>query len=323
MHSHKKPLVTITGPTSVGKTSFSIDLALNLQKDGISSTIINFDSLCFYKELLIGSARPQKNTMMNIPHELVGSYSIQHPINAFYFKEIACTIIDQLHTKSHIPILVGGSPFYIRALIKGMYNGISIPNDFKKNTREILNKNGIQYFYDYLEKNDPLSLINIHKHDHYRIIRAVEYHMFTKASIYKQKISLDNKQPYDFTKPINPSWNILNFFLDLPKDDHWKIIQKRTHGMINDGLIEETQNILNQGFSGREKPLQSVGYKEVQLFLKGELKSAEELEKRINISTRQIAKAQRTFFKKIIPVQKIHPKLYDVKSFINLLKNNL
>ena len=150
---------------------------------------------------------------------------------------------------------------------------------------------------------DPASWREIHPNDHYRITRAVEYHRQTGRRISSQKQVFEGLDPYDFSRPRVSQWQVLTMYLDIPRETHWKIIRGRTERMLKNGLLEETRDLLAQGFSSREKPLQSVGYKEVQDYLRGNLAGLENLSERIFLSTRQLAKSQRTFFKKI------HPKI--------------
>lgn len=301
-----KDVLIISGPTATGKTGLSINIA----KKFSNIEIINFDSLLFYKELNIGTAKPTKEEMDGIVHHLIGISSISKDYNAARFLEDALPIINKIHSKNKIPLLVGGSGFYIRALIKGMYKNISLSKAEQDKLQKKYEENGIDYFIDFLEKNDPKSLENLHKNDHYRLMRATEFFMASGEKISNRKSDFDQDNPYDFTKNIHPNWNIQHMYLDIPKEDHFHYIEKRAKKMIDDGLIKEVQKILSNGYTGKEKPLRSIGYKETIDFLSGKINSKEALIERISISTRQLAKAQRTFFKKVTP-----------KSTFNLLKN--
>jgi tRNA dimethylallyltransferase len=220
-------------------------------------------------------------------------------MNASQFIIEAKKIISGLHKNGHIPILVGGSGFYLRALIKGMYQCPSPSEQIVQANKELFEKEGIAPFLLQLKKIDPQSYSRLHPNDYYRIIRAIEFYQATNKPISEEKERLDSKDPYDFSKSQNLDWDIFHNYLDLPKDDHQLVIEKRTQKMIKDGLIEEVESLLQEGFSGKEKPLQSIGYKETLAYLQGQFKNRKEYIERINISTRQLAKAQRTFFNKI------------------------
>jgi tRNA dimethylallyltransferase len=307
MLDKKSPLLIISGPTASGKTATSLSLCEELKKRKQKAIIINCDSLLFYKELNIGTAKPSPEELELIEHQLINISSAKDPLNASSFKDLALKAIQQAHQKGKIPILTGGSAFYLRALIKGMGAVDSIPETIKNNLEELYKKEGILPIRTILKDHDRPSYDKIHENDHYRSLRAAQYWMANQKKFSDQKALLDKNDPYDFSKNDFPSWDILHLYLDLPKDEHWPYIQKRTSKMLEMGLIDEVQELLNHGFSGKEKPLLSIGYKEVQDFLNGLISTKEALEERISISTRQLAKSQRTFFQKITPKEEFHP----------------
>ena len=310
MPSPCKPILIIAGATATGKTQFSVELGKHLKDKSIAFKIINFDSLSFYRELNIGTAKPSIEERQGLPHEMFGHHSITSPLNAADFRREALLYVNELHQRDGLPILVGGSGFYIRALIKGMYPS---PNSWKSpclNSQEIYQREGIAPFLLYLKNHDPQSYATLHPNDHYRLIRAVEYHQSTGTPLSKEKEKWRTEQnPYDFSKGAHPQWKIITLYLNIPKSEHWKIIQKRTEQMLQKGLIKEVENLLQQGFKGEQKALQAIGYKETQDYLKGLLPHRESLRDKINISTRQLAKAQRTFFNKIHPKVSFNPLL--------------
>ena len=165
---------------------------------------------------------------------------------------------------------------------------------------------GIDAIIDYLKVNDPKSLVNHHQNDHYRLNRAALHFAMTGTPISLEKYSLDQLSPYDFSSIVHP-WEILHFYLDLPKDQHFEIIKARTSKMFSDGLMNEIENLSKNGFTLNEKPLSSIGYKEAILLRNGQFQSESECIERIAISTRQLAKSQRTFFKKISPKLSFNP----------------
>jgi tRNA dimethylallyltransferase len=296
-------LIVITGPTASGKTGTSINIAKyirdKLQKD---VAIINFDSLLFYKEISIGTAKPTPEECESIPHYLMNIESINHPLNAADYIELAKSKIDELHQQNIIPILVGGSAFYLRALLKGMYESPKTNENIRNEIDQLYNEGGISPIIAFLKINDPEALTYLHENDHYRLIRAMEFFKTSGTKISEQKKSLDMLDPYDFNQIVHP-WNILHLYLDLPKDVHQEIIKHRTLKMFEHGLIEEVETLLKNGYSTDLKPLQSIGYKEVIMLIQGQYPSKEDCIERIIISTRQLAKSQRTFF------NKIHPKI--------------
>ncbi len=308
-------LIIISGPTASGKTSMSIDLALHLQNNfKIKTAIINFDSLLFYKEISIGTAKPSLKERKSLPHYLIDIESISSPMNASHFIELAQKQLEQLMADEICPILVGGSAFYLRALLKGMYESPIDSNEAQSFIENLYKEKGIAPIVEILKLGDPETLVNLHLNDHYRLVRAAIHLQKTGEKISIQKKTLDDNLPYNFSKIIQP-WNILHLYLDIPKDQHFQIILKRTEKMFNDGLLEEINDLEKNGFSLKEKPLSSIGYKEAIEFKNGYFKNQQECIERIAISTRQLAKSQRTFFNKISPKLSFNPLIEKDKIF--------
>jgi tRNA dimethylallyltransferase len=302
-----KKIIIISGPTATGKTNTSIQLALHIQnKLGKKVAIVNFDSLLFYQEITIGSAKPTIEERQNIEHHLIDIASISSPLNAADFILLAQNKIEELFTQNKIVILVGGSGFYLRSLLKGMYEATTLDPKTADASEQIYQEMGIDYFINFLKTYDPDSLKNLHQNDHYRLRRAVLYFQTTGQKISEQKKIYDEHLPYDFSKNIH-NWDVLHLYLDLPKPIHQKIIEERTKNMFKLGFRKEIEDIKNNGFSLDEKPLASIGYKEIIQWMNGEFSSESECIERVIISTRQLAKSQRTFFKKVVPKIAINP----------------
>lgn len=281
----------ISGPTASGKTSTSIELA---KKFG--GEIVNFDSLLFYKELNIGTAKPSIEEQQNIKHHMLDTHSIKTPINAADYIKLALPIIKKLHQENKIVYLVGGSGFYLQALLFGMFPSNTSSDLVLEKSEKLYQSQGIEPFVEILKLNDFDSYQKYHYNDHYRIRRAVE-HFWSTGTPFSQ--SRNQMQTQKLTGPIfDLKWNVFHAYLDIDKEAHWKIIQARTEQMIKSGLIEEVKNLIIAGYTGEEKPLMSIGYKEAQDFLNSKLNTLEELSEKISIATRQLAKSQRTWFKK-------------------------
>lgn len=292
MENKKNSIIVVSGPTATGKTGFSIEIA-----QFFNAEIINFDSLVFYKELNIGTAKPTKDEMQNIPHHLVGTESIFSPINAADFTKKAIPIIKDCHNRGKIVVLVGGSGFYLQALLKGMYESTNTSLEILDRSEILYLKEGITPFLSVLKDNDPESFKLYHQNDHYRIRRAVEHFWQTGFKFSDARKEMDN------TKKLSPeklyNWTIFHAYLDIPKEQHFEIIQRRSQQMLRDGLIQEVEALLKDGADGSEKPLNSIGYKETISYLRGEFASEDEYLERLNINTRRLAKSQRTWFKKV------------------------
>ena len=292
MPSLKKYLV-ISGATATGKTSCSINLAKGL-KENIE--IVNFDSLLFYKDLNIGTAKPTLEEQGSIPHHLIDISDISAPLNASKYNEKCLNCLEEIWSRGAVPLLVGGSGFYLKALEEGMFPGGSPSPEAKTKVSEIFMTKGIEEVIRLLGQYDPKSAEKLHPNDEYRLTRALEFYFHTGESISdaSERFEKDKKENGLGLKSRAIG---LHFNLDVPKPEHFPIICQRTKTMLENGLLEETKEILSkEHITGEEKPLLSIGYKQAQMYLKGEFSSHEEMEERINIATRQLAKAQRTWF---------------------------
>ncbi|HLE11536.1 MAG: tRNA (adenosine(37)-N6)-dimethylallyltransferase MiaA [Bdellovibrionales bacterium RIFOXYD12_FULL_39_22] len=312
----QNPIFIISGPTASGKTALSIALAQAIEASSKRKVVVvNFDSLLFYKELNICTAKPSAHEMAIVPHELISFATIAAPINAAQYCEMATSLIEKLRRENKIILLVGGSVFYVRALIKGMYAkekchiGDLSDLEVRHRSNLLFSNEGIAPFLQILKEQDPLSYSSLHHNDQYRIIRAVEYFWSCGKKISDQKQAFDQNRPYDLTSSdIHPDWQLVHISLDIDKVAHQKIIQARTEAMFRNGIIEEVSELLAQGFSKETRPLQSVGPKEVLAFLNGEIPTISECVDRIVVSTRQLAKAQRTWLNKSNPKFKYDPR---------------
>jgi tRNA dimethylallyltransferase len=211
---------------------------------------------------------------------------------------------------------VGGSGFYLRALTEGMYPSSTVPEEIRKKSDDLYLSAGITPFWELLEKVDLDHFQKLAANDHYRIRRAIE-HWWCHTTPFSQAQKLWEQQKSAHSLQNLLPIDTVNLYLDLPKSEHWAIILERTKSMIQAGLIEEVKNLLNT-YTGLERPLQSIGYKETQSYLQGESpKSEEELIELIYLATRQLAKSQRTWFQKI-PKESFHPQNDKEKIFAYL-----
>lgn len=309
-------VVVISGPTATGKTDLAVELAKKFNGE-----IVNFDSLLLYKEIIIGTAKPTIEDQKEIPHHMIDVASIKHPLNAADYARQAFVIVEKLLTQKKIVFLVGGSGFYLQALLKGMYDSETTPIEIREKSDQLYEKNGIAPFLEVLDLNDPESFKRYHENDHYRIRRAVE-HFWTTGEALSMARSRKDQENLALERPCVHAWEVLHIYLDIPKEQHLPIIERRTESMLSKGLISEVQDLLENGFTGEEKPLQSIGYMESVDFLQGRISGVNELKEKIIISTRQLAKAQRTWFnrdkfKVVLNPLEERPKIFlQVEKFI-------
>lgn len=300
---NRPKVIIISGATATGKTALALDLAQDR-----NAHIMNFDSMLFYRELNIGTAKPSQEEQKQVTHSMIDICSIKDPMNAAIYNEQATPLAQKILKENKILILVGGSGFYIRAFIKGMYESTTSSSETKERVAKMLEELGPAGLYKKLNELDPKSAKLFHPNDAYRVGRALEHFFETGNSISLEKERFTENDPYNFAQNRFPDWNILHFYLDIAKSEHEGLIRKRTQSMIQNGLIEEVKQILQMPqVTGDEKALASIGYKESMSFIKGEISDLASLSDKISIATRQLAKSQRTFFKKINPKHTFDP----------------
>jgi len=301
----KNTVCIISGPTASGKTSTSIALA---KKFG--GEIVNFDSLLFYQEITIGTAKPTIEEQDGVVHHMIDNHSLKEPLNAAQYIKEALPIVEKLLSEDKIVFLVGGSGFYLQALLYGMFESKTTSKEVIEKSEQLYQKAGIEPFIEILKENDHTSFEQYHANDHYRVRRAVEHFWSTGEKLSDSRKNMDARRQQG--PMLKNNWNVFNVYLDLPKEQHWEIIQQRTKQMLQDGLVQEVEYLLNNGHSGEEKPLNSIGYKETVDFIRDKFENEEDYIERINISTRQLAKSQRTWFKKLN--HKVYHPLDDKKN---------
>jgi len=278
----KEPLLAICGPTGVGKSALAIFLAQHLKGE-----IINFDSIQFYKELNIGTAKPTKEEREKVPHHLYDLLELSDEFNAAKFIEIADKTIDEVLEREGLPILVGGTGLYLRALEYGLFP-VEIPEEIRKKVRFEAEKD-LKGLYEELKRLDPEYASKISSRDKVRITRALEV-IYTTGKPFSQ---FHKEHPFFGEK----RYNILKIGLNLPRKKLYEKINQRVIKMIEAGWIEEVKALLEKGYSPELKPFKAIGYKYIIQYLKERL-SLEKAIKLIQRDTRRYAKRQLTWFKR-------------------------
>ena len=275
-----KSIITIVGPTGIGKTDLSIFLAKSLK-----SEIISADSRQFYKEIPIGTAAPSKNELNNIQHHFIHNKSIKENYSVGEFEMEALSKIRTLHERYNTLIVVGGSGLYINSIIYGLDNFPKIDSKVRANLNKDLKDNGIEFLQNELKNNDALSYSKIDIKNPHRLIRALEIFRGT-GSTYSSFINNSKKQKREF--------KIINIGLTADRKIIYERINKRVDYMIENGLIKEAQMVYKHKDLNA---LKTVGYKELFEYLSGKCtldKAIDEIKK----NTRRFAKRQITWFKK-------------------------
>ena len=276
----KSKIILIAGPTASGKSNFAIKLAKK-----VDGEIINTDSMQIYREIKILNARPKVKETKNIKHYLYGFYSVKKNFSTGDWLKKTIKLIKQIHNKNKIPILVGGTGLYFRAIINGLVKIPSIPKKFRNKIRNNHRKIGQKKFYNNLIKLDPLVISKISPNDAHRSLRAYEVKKYTKISLYKW---------FEKTRKNFDENDFLKIYIDCPRDDLIKRINTRVNKMISLGAVNEVKKFRHLKISKDKTSNKVIGISEICKFLDGE-QNIDTTKEQISIKTRQYAKRQRTW----------------------------
>ncbi len=279
----KKPIIIISGPTAVGKTDLSIKLAEYLGTD-----IISADSMQVYTDMNIGTAKITPEEMNGIKHHLIDIISPFDEWNVMKFKEYALKAAEEIYKKGRIPIVAGGTGFYIQAFLKNVSFEDEPDNRIREELTDIVKERGAEYLHDILKECDPESADAIHANNVKRVIRAIEFYRLNGYPISKHNKEQEiNDSPFDY----------LYIVLTDNREKLYDRINKRVDVMISEGLIEEVIKLKNMGLDRTYISMQGIGYKEVFSYLEGET-NLEEAVEMIKKDTRHFAKRQLTWFRR-------------------------
>ena len=287
----KKNCIIIAGPTAVGKTNLALELAQHL-----SIPIISADSRQCFKELNIGVAKPSAEALQTVPHYFINSHSIHDEVNAVVFEQYALQKVQEIFTTHDTAIMVGGTGLYIKAFCEGIDALPEIDFSIRENIIISYHQHGLQWLQNEVEKNDPVYFSKGEIKNPQRLMRALEVKLSSGKSI--THFQTQQKKERNF--------NIIQIGLELNREALEKNINQRTNQMMEDGLFNEVKKL--QPYK-KLNALQTVGYKEIFDHLDGHI-SLEEAVEKIKINTRQYAKRQMTWFKKVIGVKWVSPQLH-------------
>ncbi len=279
MAKSEKFLIVVAGPTAVGKTDLSLKLASHFQ-----TVILSADSRQFYREMNIGTAKPDPGEQQGIPHYFIDSHSITEEYNAGQFETDALEILSEIFKTHEVAIVVGGSGLYVRALCEGMDEMPDVPSEIRKNLNEQLNQSGLRELSRQLAQLDPEYAKQVDTSNPQRVIRALE-------------VCLASGKPYSWFRSRQKKerpFRILKIGLDLPRTELYYRIDQRMDQMLAQGLLDETKQLLP--FKERNA-LQTVGYSEIFDFLEGKY-DWEETVRLLKRNSRRYAKRQLTWFKR-------------------------
>lgn len=275
-------VIVIVGPTSSGKTALSIKIAEKLK-----SEIISADSRQIYKFLDIGTAKPSEEELKKAKHHFISTLNPDKNFNVSEFEIESIKIISRMHSQQKIPLVVGGSGLYIKALVDGIFNTVDVDEELREKLTHQRKIHGNDYLYNKLKEVDPVSASKMLPQNYKRIIRALEVHHLTGKPIWM----LQN----EYKREINFEFN--QYGLNWKRKVLYENIEKRVDEMIESGLVEELKGVLEKGFDKKLNALNTVGYKEIISYLDGEI-SLERATELIKRNTRRFAKRQLTWFNK-------------------------
>lgn len=281
---NQKPMIILTGPTAVGKSALSVELAKK-----INGAVISADSMQVYRHMDIGSAKIMPEEMQGITHYMIDELEPDEEFHVVRFTTMAKEYLKEIYAAGKIPIIAGGTGFYIQALLYDIdFTEQQCDEAYRRQLEEQAKEHGAGYLHEMLRKVDPASAEAIHANNVKRVIRALEFYHLSG-----QKISEHNETERQKQSPYNFAYFVLN-------DERAKLyerIDKRVDAMIEAGLVNEVQKLKDMGCSWEMVSMQGLGYKEILAYLDGEY-ALEEAVYIIKRETRHFAKRQLTWFKR-------------------------
>lgn len=299
---NNRPLIILTGPTAVGKTALSIGLA-----KAADGEIISADSMQVYRKMNIGTAKIQQSEMQGVRHHLIDILDPGEDFNVVLFKKYALEAMKDIYSREKIPVVVGGTGFYIQALLYDI-NFEDNDNDmsYREELQTLAAEHGNSYIYDMLAGVDPESAEKIHENNVKRVIRALEFYKKTGM-----KISEHNEAESQKESPYNFEYFVLN-------DDRQKLydrIDRRIDIMLADGLLDEVRSLVDEGYSRDLVSMQGLGYKEMIDYIQ-ERYTLDEAVYTLKRDTRHFAKRQVTWFKREKQVTWVNKNEFDSEADI-------
>ncbi|MDO9578811.1 MAG: tRNA (adenosine(37)-N6)-dimethylallyltransferase MiaA [Candidatus Cloacimonadales bacterium] len=279
------PVIILQGPTAVGKSSVALEIARHFQTE-----IISADSRQVYKFMAIGTAKPSQPEQKKIKHHLIDIITPDQVYSAGDFEKDAAKIIKQLHSENKIPLVVGGTGFYVKALMEGIFQSPNVPQEIREKLKEQAAEKGSEFLHQKLQQIDPDSAIRANPNDLNRIIRALEVYEFTGKTI----TQLWQENPAE-----KKNFRFLNLLLTDEREKIYSRINQRVDEMMAAGLLDEAANLLQKGFAKTSPGLNTVGYKELIPYFENGV-SLDVCSDAIKQHTRNYAKRQMTWYRKVV-----------------------
>jgi tRNA dimethylallyltransferase len=288
-----KKLIAIVGPTATGKTALSVDIAKIFNGEVISA-----DSMLVYKYMNIGTAKPSPEEMAGVPHHMIDLVTPDVTYTVYDYQLEVFRRIELIAEKGVTPVLVGGTGLYVQSVLDGYKFGSAKKDDsFRRDILAVAQKLPINTLHKALQKVDPISAEKIHPHDLRRVVRALEFYRSTGQPISNQKKIPSHLHEMGFTT--------VRIGLTMSRELLYQRIEARVDHMIEKGLVEEVAQLHKNGYNMTHYAMQGLGYKQISLYLSGEMSIDEAIEQ-IKKETRRFAKRQFTWFQRDKKIHWMH-----------------
>ena len=281
--AEKTKVIVICGPTGIGKTSLSLSLA-----KAFNGSIVGADSMQIYRYMDIGTAKPNAKEMSVASHYLIDVADPDEDFDAAKFARQGRAAVSEICARGCVPLIVGGTGFYVRAILHGLFPASPVDPEIRRKIQEDLQVHDRDWLYDRLRSCDPAAASRIHPNDTYRVTRALEIFEITGCPLseyQKQHGFMDN--PFETLKVC----------LHMNRKALYERINRRVDLMIDAGLLEEVKSLMERGYSGDLKSMQSIGYRHMVEYLEGK-NTWDDTIYTLKRDTRRFAKRQLTWFRK-------------------------
>ncbi len=282
-YSQIKPVVVIVGPTAIGKSRIAIHVA-----KAWGTEILTADSTQVYRGMDIGTDKPTAADHAEVPHRLINIVDPDQPFNAGEFRRLAVQEIERLHRNGLLPIVVGGTGLYVRALLSGLWPGPPVDWTLRRKLEAEAAAGGMEGMFAELQQVDPESANRLHPHDRVKVLRALEVYRQTGLPLSKAHRQHGfQEQPFQ----------ALVLGLTMERSALYRRIEDRVEVELAKGLVDETRRLLGEGYSRQSVPMKSLGYRQMAGYIEGEY-PFDEAVRRLKRDTRHFAKRQMTWFRK-------------------------
>lgn len=285
VRTNDRPVIVVLGPTASGKTGFSVELCAYIRGSAKTAEVINADSRQLYQGLDIGTAKITDEERGDIPHHLFSVLDPKEQATIAWYQEAAMKLIDEIHARGNVPVLVGGSMLYISAVVDGLRPLPDADPVLRKELENAYDEDDGWSLYDELARVDPETAKSFDKANKQYVVRAVELFRLTGFP------------PSTLKKTVPPNFQTLLLGLEWPREELTKRIDERTRTLLSSGWIEEVESLLDRGYSPMDPGFKSHGYREIAQWLQSDEQNKDALAETIAAKTRQYAKRQMTWWK--------------------------